>query len=113
ALAALKRDRVAQRLIGTFGFSDVGRSFDGARYVYATAHDNFTFIGATPTRGVFQVDGWGWNRIGFGYASYTRQWGSHHHAADSRLFFIEYDDFRHILKTDSRALAARRGDLAN
>ncbi len=28
-LATLKRDRVSQRLIGTFGFSDVGRSFDG------------------------------------------------------------------------------------
>src|SRR5581483_2084566 len=28
-LAAVKRDRVFQRLIGNFGFSDVGRSFDG------------------------------------------------------------------------------------
>jgi hypothetical protein len=28
-LAALKRDRISQRLIGDFGWSDVGRSFDG------------------------------------------------------------------------------------
>ena len=112
-LAAVKRDRVFQRLIGTFGFSDVGRSFDGVHYAYATKSDNFTFIGAVPTRGVFQVDGWGWNRIGFGYTSYTHQWGSPRHAADTRFFFIEYDDFRHILKTDNRPLAARRGDMAN
>ncbi len=112
-LAAVKRERVLQRLIGTFGFSDVGRSFDGVHYAYATPHGNFTFVGAVPTRGVFQVDGWGWNRAAFGYTSYTREWGSGRHAADTRLFFIEYDDFRHVLKTDSRALVARRGDLAN
>jgi hypothetical protein len=112
-LAALKSGRIAQRLIGNFGFSDVGRSFDGVHYAYGTARDNFTFVGAVPTRGVFQVDGWGSNRIGFGYAAYTHQWGSGRHAADTRLFLIEYDDFRHILKTDSRPLAVRRGDLAN
>jgi hypothetical protein len=112
-LAAVKRDRVAQRLIGVFGFSDVGRSFDGLHYAYNTASDNVTFVAATPTRGVFQVDGWGWNRAGFGYSSYTHQWGSGRHAADTRVFFIEYDDFRHILKTDNRALAVRRADLAN
>jgi len=112
-LATLKRDRVAQRLIGNFGFSDVGRSFDGIHYAYATPKDNVTFIAAVPTRGVFQVDGWGWNRIGFGYTSYTHEWGSKRHSADTRFFFIEYDDFRHILKTDNRALAVRRADLAN
>jgi hypothetical protein len=112
-LASLKRDRVAQRLIGPFGFSDVGRSFDGLHYSYDTPSDNVTFVGAVPTRGVFQVDGWGWNRIGFGYTSYTHQWGSGRHAADTRAFFIEYDDFRHILKTDNRALAVRRADLSN
>jgi hypothetical protein len=112
-LAAVKRERVFQRLIGNFGFSDVGRSFDGLHYAYATPNSNVTFIGAVPTRGVFQVDGWGWNRIAFNYTSYTREWGGKGHAADTRFFFIEYDDFRHILKTDNRPLAARRTDLAN
>jgi hypothetical protein len=112
-LAAVKRERVTQRLIGNFGFSDVGRSFDGIHYAYATPNSNFTFIGAVPTRGVFQVDGWGWNRIAFNYTSYTREWGSKGHAADTRFFFIEYDDFRHILKTDNRPLTVRRADLAN
>ncbi len=112
-LAALKRDRIAQRLIGAFGFTDVGRSFDGLHYAYGTARDNFTFVGAIPTRGVFQVDGWGWNRVAFAYTAYTHEWGHNRHAADTRLFFFEYDDFRHILKTDNRLLSTRRADLAN
>ena len=112
-LAAVKRDRVAQRLIGNFGFSDVGRSFDGLHYTYTKPSDNLTFIAAVTTRGVFQVDGWGWNRAGFGYGSWTHEWGKGRHAADTRLFVIEYDDWRHVLKTDNRALAARRGDFEN
>ncbi len=112
-LAALKRDRISQRLIGTFGFSDVGRSFDGIHYDWAQSDQDFTFVAATPTRGVFQTDGWGWNRIAFGYAAYTKDWGHGRHAADSRIFVIEYDDFRHILKTDNRPLAVRKGDTEN
>jgi hypothetical protein len=113
-LAALKRDRVTQRLLGDFGFSDVGRSFDGAHFSYSPSlSDNITVIGAIPTRGVFQMDGWGWNRVGFGYAAYTHDWGSGRHSADTRLFMIEYDDWRHILKTDNRLLSVRRTDTAN
>jgi hypothetical protein len=112
-LATLKRDRVSQRLVGTFGFSDVGRSFDGVRYSWTEPSADFTFVGATPTRGVFQTDGWGWNRVGFGYASYTKEWGSGNHAADTRFFAIDYDDFRHIVKTDNRPAAVKAGDTEN
>jgi hypothetical protein len=113
SLAALKRDRVSQRLLGSFGWSDVGRSFDGLHYAFTKPTYNFTFIAAVPTRGVFQVDGWGWNRAAFGYAAYTNEWGKGRHAADTRLFVLEYDDFRHILKTDNRPLALRRADQYN
>ena len=112
-LATLKRDRITQRLIGTFAFSDVGRSFDGLHYDWSRPDQDFTFIAATPTRGVFQTDGWGWNRIGFGYAAYTKEWGHGAHAADTRVFVVDYDDFRHILKTDNRPLAVRKGDTEN
>ncbi len=112
-LATLKRDRISQRLIGTFGWSDVGRSFDGARFSYSKPTNDFTFVAATPTRGVFQTDGWGWNRVGFGYASFTHEWGSGNHAADTRVFMIDYDDWRHILKTDNRPVGVRRGDMEN
>jgi hypothetical protein len=112
-LATLKRDRVGQRLIGTFGFSDVGRSFDGVHYTYSKSKDDFTFVAALPTRGVFQTDGWGWNSVGFGYAAYTHDWGHGNHSADTRVFALDYDDWRHILKTDDRPLAMRKGDTEN
>ena len=53
-LAALKRDRIAHRLLGNFAFSDVGRSFDGVEYVLNRPKLNFTLLGARPTRGVFR-----------------------------------------------------------
>src|SRR5581483_8474725 len=74
---------------------------------------DFTFVGATPTRGVFQTDGWGWNRVGFGYAAFTKDWGHGNHSADTRFFAIDYDDFRHIVKTDNRAAAVKAKDLEN
>ncbi len=113
-LAALKRDRISQRLIGTFGFSDVGRGFDGLHYDWnQPGSTDLTFVAATPTRGVFQTDGWGWNRIGFGYGAFTKQWGHGAHAADTRVFVIDYDDFRHIVKTDNRPAAVKKNDLEN
>jgi hypothetical protein len=111
-VAVLKNTRVNERLIGNFGWSDVGRSFDGVHYSYSKAAENVSFVTAIPTRGVYQTDGWGWNRVGLGYGSYTHEC-SGRHAADTRLFVIDYDDWRHILKTDNRPLAARRADFDN
>jgi len=112
-LATLKHDRISQRLIGAFGWSDAGRSFDGVRFSYSKAANDFTVLAATPTRGVFQTDGWGWNRAAFGYAAFTHEWGHGKHAADSRLFVLDYGDWRDVLKTDNRPTAVRRGDTDN
>ena len=49
-LAGLKRDRIAHRLIGNFGFSDVGRSFDGVQYTLNRSRLNITAFGGRPTR---------------------------------------------------------------
>jgi len=49
-LAALKRDRISQRLLGNFGFSDVGRSLDGALYSLTRGKLNLTALAARPTR---------------------------------------------------------------
>ena len=72
-LVALKRDRISQRLIGIFGYTDVQRSFDGVNAVYSHGPWTIDAAGAIPTRGVFQVDGWGWVKTPFAYASLTRQ----------------------------------------
>ena len=110
-LAALKRDRVNMRLLGHFGWADVGLSFDGAQYTYNHKGGNFTAIGAVPTRGVFQTDGWGETHTAFGYAAHTWSWGAGQHAADTRLFVLQYHDWRQVLKTDNRPAAVRRADL--
>jgi len=112
-LAAIKRDRVVQRLIGNFGWADVQRSFDGLQYLYSKPSGTFTFVGAVPTRGVFQTDGWGETNTAFGYAAYTKPWGAGVHSAETRVMAIYYDDWRPILKTDDRPLALRRTDFDN
>jgi hypothetical protein len=68
-------------------------------------------MGAIPTRGVFQADGWGQTHTAFGYAAHTWSWGGKQHAADTRLFALQYHDWREVLKTDNRPLAVRRADL--
>jgi hypothetical protein len=109
-LAALKRDRISQRILGPFGFTHVGRSFDGINYVYTGKRDNITFLGAVPTRGAFQVDGWGNLPIGVFYGAYTRSLPGKQSAGDLRLFGMYYHDWRAVLKTDNRPLAVRRAD---
>jgi hypothetical protein len=97
-LALLKRDRIRQRLIGPFTFTHVMRSFDGFHFVYNHPRSNYTLIGAAPTRGVFQTDGWGWMKVAFAYASA---------ASELRVFAIYYDDWRHIVKADNRPVAVK------
>jgi hypothetical protein len=112
-LAALKRDRVNQRLIGPFGWSHVGRSFDGAHYSANKGKVNYTLVTALPTRGAFQVDGWGNLKVGFAYLSATGQTGAGRSAGEWRVLGIYYQDWRHIVKTDNRPLPLRQLDLSN
>ncbi len=112
-IAALKRDRIQQRLIGTFSFTDVLRAFDGFHYAYDNPSVNYTWVGAVPTRGVYQVDGWGWNDVAFSYAAMTRQLHTKSTTGEFRLFGIYYDDFRSVTKTDNRPAAVRAADHAD
>jgi Alginate export len=113
SIGVLKRERIQQRLLGPFGFSHVMRSFDGLHYVYEKPNVNYTLIAAVPTRGVFQVDGWGWTRVAFSYAAMTHQIRERALTGEWRAFAIYYDDWRHVIKADNRAAAARANDLAN
>jgi len=110
-LAALKRDRISQRLVGTFGFSDVGRSMDGVEYAYAGADTNVTSIAGRPTQGVGPVNGWGELNIAVAYGAVTRQTGGVHAPGEFRVFGLWYDDYRHgVAKTDNRPAAVRSAD---
>lgn len=112
-LANLKANRVNQRLIGAFQWTDVGRSFDGVQYGFTKKGGTFAFVGGVPTRGVFQADGWGWNKVGFGYTSLTKAWGTGLHKAETRGLALFYDDWRSVLKTDNRAAGVRAGEFSN
>ena len=56
-LAAFKDDRIASRLLATFSFTHVQRSFDGVQYVLDRPATNVTVLAARPTEGAFQVNG--------------------------------------------------------
>ena len=112
-LAAVKRDRIAQRLIGPFGWTHVGRSFDGAHYNANKGATNVTVMGALPTRGAFQVDGWGNLNIAVLYAALTRQVKIGTNAGEWRAFGAYYHDWRNVAKVDARPVAIRNADRAN
>jgi len=110
-LAVLKRDRIGQRLVGNFGFSDVLRSLDGVQYVLNLPTLNVTAVAARPTAGVFQVNGWSELNINLFYGALTGQAGSERSPGDWRLFGLAYDDYRHgIAKTDNRPATSRISD---
>jgi hypothetical protein len=114
-LAAIKRDRINQRLVGSFGWSHVGRSFDGVQYLgnFDKGKTTLTLLSALPTRGAFQVDGWGNLKVNVNYLALTRQYGGGKDAGELRGLAIYYQDWRHVLKTDSRPQAVRQRDMNN
>jgi hypothetical protein len=112
-LLYLNSDRIAQRLIGNFGYSDVMRSLDGVQYGYTNGDWNFTAVSAIPTRGVFQVDGWGWVKTPVTYAALSKHATFGSANAEWRIFGIFYNDDRSILKTDNRSTPAKTADLNN
>lgn len=110
-LAAVKRSRIAQRLIGPFGFTHVGRSFDGAELQYAAGATRITAMGAMPTEGVFDVDGWGRvEHVVVGYGSLTTRGLGAADRSELRLFGVYYRDARAVTKLDNRPLSVRQAD---
>src|SRR5215203_4320070 len=71
-LAALKRERLAHRLIGNFGFTHVGRSFDAVEYVRDNSSSNFTFVGGRAVEGVFQLRALKELDVDFWYGAFTK-----------------------------------------
>lgn len=113
SLAIIKRDHISHRLIGTFGFTQTGRSFDGVHFVRNSKIGNFTFVGARPTEGVFQLRGWNELDVDFYYGAYTRPLKAKNSESDLRLFTIHYHDGRRALKTDNRSASLRAADTEN
>ena len=110
-LVVLNRDRISQRVLGNFGFSDVLRSLDGVQYVFSTPKRTFTALAARPTEGVFQVDGWRELDINVFYGSLNGTSGNASNPGHWRLFGFGYQDYRDgAVKADNRPAAARTAD---
>lgn len=109
-LGILKREHIVGRLIGTFGFTHVGRSSDGAHYVYDSPAANVTLAAFLPTSGAFDVNGWSSLNVRVGYGALTRPFSWGKGAGDWRVFALQYQDRRDVLKTDNRPAAARAAD---
>jgi hypothetical protein len=112
-LSTLKRDHIAHRLIGTFAFSHIGRSFDGAHYSRTNKTSNVTVLAARPTEGVFQLRSLYELDVDLYYGAYTRAFGSKQAPSEARVFALHYHDGRGALKTDNRSAAARQSDGKN
>lgn len=111
-LAWLKRERVAHRILGNFGWSHVGRSFDGLQYVQNAPRLNVTAFGGLPTEGVFQLKGNDTlEGVKVGYLALTAPLPSKVSPGEARLFGAYYEDARSgVTKTDNRPAAVRAAD---
>jgi hypothetical protein len=111
-LAGVVQSRISSRLISNFAFSAVQRSFDGVQTSLNSGRNNFTFFGARPTQGVFQVRGIDELDVDSYYGAYTRQVGNERNAGDLRVFAMGYIDHRTtVLKTDNRPASVRATDF--
>jgi Alginate export len=111
-VARLKRERLGHRLLGPFSFTHVLRSFDGAQYSWTSRERQLLLMGARPTTGVFDTDGWGWvDDVNMLYGAVTTPFRLGGEAGDARLFALWYEDDRGLPKTENRPSPARETDL--
>ena len=94
ALAWLKRTRIAERLIGPFGYTDVTRSFDGGRLVYDVPAFNVTGMVTAPTQGGFEISANKELNIWLAGFAVTLKQLENMVPFDARLFYIFYRDNR-------------------
>jgi hypothetical protein len=110
-LATVIQTRISSRLISNFAFAAVQRTYDGVQLTANSGPNNFTFFGARPTQGVFQVKGMDELDVDTYYGAYTRSVAAQHSAGELRVFALGYIDHRTtVLKTDNRPAPVRTAD---
>jgi len=99
----LKKARLAERLIGPFGYSAFTRSFDGAEISLDKNPFNITATVSHPTEGGFENDA---NHhiddITLVTATLTLKYDEIIPQTEGRLFYIFYNDDREVTKADNR-----------
>jgi hypothetical protein len=111
-LAWLQTNRVAQRLIGNFGFTNAQRSFDGVDGHYGSDSWDLTAMAARSDQGVFNMNGNPELNVDVQYLAFSKYELNRH--VLWRVFGIDYHDGRTgLTKTDNRPLAVRQADHKN
>jgi hypothetical protein len=104
----LKTHRIAERLIGPFDYTFVGRSFDGVTVGYDRANVNATGFWSRPTTGGFEISGGrSIDDIDIAGVALTAANPPNLDPTDARLFWIYYDDARDVVRLDNRPLSIR------
>jgi len=108
----LQANRISQRLIANFGFSNAQRSFDGLDAHINAGQWNITAMAARSDQGVFNMNGNPELNVDVQYLALTRPaWKG---KVLWRVFGVAYHDGRtYVTKTDNRALAVRAADHEN
>ena len=107
----LETNRIAQRLIGNFGFSNAQRSFDGIDAHWGSGAWDLTAMAGRADQGVFNMNGNPELNVDLQYLAFTRSEFKGH--VLWRGFAAGYHDGRYVTKTDNRPLAARSADHEN
>ena len=111
-LAWLQPNRVAQRLVGNFGFTVAQRSFDGIDAHYGKGSWDLTTMFGRADQGVFNMNGNPEINVDMQYLAYTKSDWSNRFLW--RVFAIGYHDGRTgLTKTDNRPAAVRATDHHN
>ena len=111
-LVWLQTNRIAQRLIGNFGWSTAQRSFDGLDGHYGKGSWEVTAMAGRADQGVFKMNGNPELNVDLQYLALTHFQFKQHLLW--RAFALEYHDGRTgITKTDNRPLAVRQADHHN
>ncbi len=112
AIGWLQANRVANRLISNFGFTNAQRSFDGVDGQWQLGAWNLTAMAARSDQGVFNMNGNPELNVDIEYLALTRPQAGQH--VLWRAFAAGYHDGRTgVTKTDNRALAVRSADHTN
>ena len=106
----LQKNRIAERLVGPFDYTHVGRSFDGASLAYDDAAVNVTAFGFVPTWGGFEINANRELEIGIAGVSASAKALEALPGTNARLFGLWYRDRRHLTPVDNRPLAVRQAD---
>jgi hypothetical protein len=111
----IQNNRIAQRLIGPFDYTHVGRSFDGGVLGYAGERGNVTGFFFNPTFGGFDINANPQLNINTAGVSFNLDEVEKAPSpllrnTIARLFWLYYDDNRDIVFVDNRPLAARQAD---